>query len=292
MVERYQEDLPPEHIMLSEDVQLSRTDVQTTFVELTLYDACPLCGSDSFANHRTGDCSKYPLYKPTLSPIIQWLSCNKCSHIFRNGYYTEDALKVLFDQTHTTQKVGNDIEIQRIVSSKMVEKVLPYKSSGVWLDIGFGNGSLLFTAQEYGFQSLGLDLRNNNVEALKKFGIQAVCADMKTINVQPKCSVISLADVLEHMPYPVDALKAAHKLLEEDGILFLSMPNCDSTVWKVMDSQNSNPYWGEMEHCHNFDRATLYALLIKNGFEPLRYGVSERYRVCMEVVARKVRRPF
>jgi len=24
------------------------------------------------------------------------------------------------------------------------------------------------------------------------------------------------------------------------------------------------------------------------GFAPLRYGISERYRVCMEVIARKV----
>jgi hypothetical protein len=31
----------------------------------------------------------------------------------------------------TTEKVGDDCEKQRIVSAKIVEKVLPYKASGV-----------------------------------------------------------------------------------------------------------------------------------------------------------------
>jgi protein O-GlcNAc transferase len=292
MVERYQADLSPEHITVDEEglatSSLTGSDMPPALVELTLYEACPLCGSDSLVNHRTGDCSKHRCYKPALSASIQWVLCNSCSHIFRNGYYTDEALKLVFDESQDIQKVGNDIERQRMVSAKMIEKVLPYKSCGVWLDVGFGNGSLLFTAQEYGFHPIGLDLRTSNVEALGRFGIQAVCMDIKTAKLKTQCSVISMADVLEHMPHPVDGLKAAHGLLEDGGILFLSMPNFESTVWEVMDAQDVNPYWGEMEHCHNFSRARLYALLKDNGFEPLRYGISERYRVCMEVVARKV----
>ena len=42
-----------------------------------------------------------------------------------------------------------------------------------------------------------------------------------------------------------------------------------------------------MEHYHNFDRAGLYALLRECGFSPVYYGVSERYRACMEVAAIK-----
>jgi hypothetical protein len=48
-----------------------------------------------------------------------------------------------------------------------------------------------------------------------------------------------------------------------------------------------NPYWGEIEHYHNFGRRRLYALLEEHGFEPARYGVSFRYRACMEVIARR-----
>jgi protein O-GlcNAc transferase len=56
-------------------------------------------------------------------------------------------------------------------------------------------------------------------------------------------------------------------------------------VWRVMDSTDSNPYWGEVEHFHNFTRERLYALLGETGFRPIFYNVSERYRACMDVIA-------
>ncbi|MGB8899283.1 MAG: hypothetical protein WCC90_08670 [Methylocella sp.] len=48
-----------------------------------------------------------------------------------------------------------------------------------------------------------------------------------------------------------------------------------------------NPYWGEIEHYHNFSRKRPYALLEEHGFRPVEYHVTERYRVCVEVIAIK-----
>jgi hypothetical protein len=59
----------------------------------------------------------------------------------------------------------------------------------------------------------------------------------------------------------------------------------ESMVWRAMDASDANPYWGEIEHYHNFSRSRLYALLEEQGFTPLQYAVSERYRGCMEVIA-------
>lgn len=95
--------------------------------------------------------------------------------------------------------------------------------------------------------------------------------------------------MLEHMPFLKDGLRAANRLLRTGGVLLVSMPNSESFVWQAMTEQNENPYWGELEHHHNFSRTRLYALLEECGFGVARYGVSERYRVCMEVVA--VKRP-
>lgn len=87
------------------------------------------------------------------------------------------------------------------------------------------------------------------------------------------------------MPYPKDGLRAAHRLLGENGVLFASMPNTQSMAWRALNESNANPYWGEIEHYHNFGRDRLYELLRESGFEPVRYGISERYRACMEVIA-------
>ena len=67
----------------------------------------------------------------------------------------------------------------------------------------------------------------------------------------------------------------------------LSMPNTENVLWKILTQQNINPYWGELEHYHNFSRTRLYSLLSEYGFEPVRYGISERYRLCMEIVCIK-----
>src|ERR1700730_18813914 len=96
-----------------------------------------------------------------------------------------------------------------------------------------------------------------------------------------------MADVFEHIPIPKVALVAAHRLLAQNGVFFLSMPNMDSMVCRLLHANGVNPYSGEIEHYHNFSRSSLYALLKSHGFWPAEYSVSERYRMCMEVIAIK-----
>jgi SAM-dependent methyltransferase len=174
----------------------------------------------------------------------------------------------------------------------MVEIVCDQLSSprGRWLDVGFGNGALLTTAAEFGFHVVGLDLREGHVRLMRQFGYEAQAVEFESYRPNDPFDVISMADVLEHMPFPKPALRHAWALLREGGILFLSMPNSDSFLWTLLTRQGMNPYWGEIEHYHNFGRERLYALLAECGFEPVRYGVSVRYRACMEVLARKAKR--
>ncbi len=251
------------------------------------YLACPLCESRNLAALRTGDCSGHALYDKRLSPTIAWKKCGDCDHVFTDGYYTEEACRILFGRTQERQQVGGLLEQNRILSARMIEKVLPYAAAGTWLDVGFGNGSLLFTAQEFGFRPVGIDLRSENVQAMKSIGFEAHCVDIAGLTLPEPCAVVSMADVLEHMPFPKDGLRAANRLLRTGGVLLVSMPNTESFVWQAMTEQDEKPYWGELEHYHNFSRTRLYALLEAHGFGVARYGISERYRACMEVVAVK-----
>ena len=255
--------------------------------ERVLFVVCPLCDSKAFTDSVVGDCSNHDCHHESLSPAIKWKWCAKCNHIFTEGYYTDEALKLIFSKSNDNQKVGFHIEQERGVSSRIIEKVLQYKDSGYWLDVGFGNGSLMFTAKEYGFETAGLDLREENVKLMTALEYEVHQKDITDMPTDKTYSVISMADVLEHTPYPKKTLQSAHKLLDKSGVLFVSMPNTDSIVWKVLDQQKQNPYWGELEHYHNFSRERLYGLLNETGFTPVKYGVSERYRSCMEVIAIK-----
>ena len=174
----------------------------------------------------------------------------------------------------------------------MVEDVtaLAREGLGRWLDVGFGNGSLLTTAAEFGWDVVGLDVREESVRLMREHGFEAHTTDLTRYRPAQPFDVISMADVLEHMPFPRPALDRARELLTEGGLLFLSMPNADCFLWQTLDRLGQNPYWSELEHLHNFGRRRLYRLLEERGFAPLRYGVSLRYRACMEVIAQKVRR--
>jgi hypothetical protein len=251
-----------------------------------LFQHCPLCEGSNFRVHRTADCSGHPLYHPAISPTMTWMRCDSCAHVFTDGYFSPQTQGLVFSKANKHQEPGWDMEEQRTISSFIVDRVAQYVPDGIWLDVGFGNGSLLFTAQEWGFTPVGVDLRQSCVEALAKFGIEAHCVDVTEWDQAGRFSVVSLADVLEHMPFPKRALAAVKHLMTADGVLFLSMPSFDCALWRKLDADGGCPYWSELEHFHNFSRSRLDALLNEMGFKAVRFGVSMRYRAGMEIIAR------
>lgn len=257
--------------------------------ERILYEACPLCAAPEISFCAEADCSKHPVYDSRLSPKMRWMRCHGCAHVFTEGYFTPEACEILFGKTNDNQQLGAEYEKYRPIAARMINRVLPYASDGTWLDVGIGNGALLFTAQEYGFHPVGTDLRGDNVALLAALGIEGHDRDIVDLQLAQPCAVISLADVLEHMPYPKHGLAAANRLTRDGGVLLISMPNSEAMLWKLLNGARSNPYWAEIEHYHNFSRERLYALLEEFGFAPRAYGISERYRACMEVIAQKVR---
>lgn len=249
------------------------------------YERCPLCDGSAFEAIVTASCREHPLYHPALPPSMTWRRCAACEHVFTDGYFTAEAAALVFGRVNPHQRVGADAESQRYVSARIVERVARHVESGAWLDVGFGNASLLFTAAEWGYSAVGIDLRRDNVTELQRLGFEAHAVDCCDLDQPGRFSVVSMADVLEHMPFPKEGLAAARRLLRPSGVLMASMPNSESMVWRLLDAGGQNPYWGELEHYHNFSRTRLYALLEESGFRPLAYGISERYRTCMEVVA-------
>ena len=247
------------------------------------YDVCPLCGGGSFAALRSDDCTRHPLYRASLPGRIEWVQCQACLHVCTSGYFGQDALSDLFERTQEDQTIGYDYEQQRWTASRLIDKVQAIRApSGVWLDVGVGNGALILTAAEYGWRPIGIDLRQSNVAALRAMGIEAHCVPVHELHIEP-ASVISLCDVLEHVPFPLDMLRACRDRLIPGGVLLVSCPNADSFQWRAMG--DANPYWREIEHYHNFTRTSLYRILDQCGFDVVRYHVSERYRAGMEAIA-------
>lgn len=233
------------------------------------YHSCPLCGSKNQRHIHSADARKHSLYSGFMEPILNWLQCKDCLHIFTESYWEG----MVFSKSHDNQKFFANYEHQRYVASRIIEwteKMPPAK----WLDIGIGNGALALTAREFGFIVEGIEARKIDSDT---YGVEIVD------KMSGLYGVISMMDFLEHMPYPKVQLREARKHLMSDGILLLSMPNSDSPLWKSWG--DDNPYWWEIEHYHNFSRTRLYDLLRECNFKPIKYRVSERYRAGMEVLA-------
>jgi protein O-GlcNAc transferase len=264
----------------------------TAFQARDLYTACPLCSSSDFVNFKTASCRAHPLFQPPLPEMMQWRQCRACSHVFTEGYFTKAASDILFSRALPHQEVGYQLEEQRYLAGRVLERVRAQKprgaGEGAWLDVGFGNGALLFAAAEWGYHPVGLDLRQSEVAKLKSVGIEAHCQDISRLDHPGRYAVISMADVIEHMPFPATALMAADRLLAPDGLLVISTPNSGSPTWDLMTKFDANPYWGEIEHYHNFSRQRLTAFLEEFGFQVIHFAVAERYKLGMEIIAKRM----
>jgi len=263
------------------------------------YEACPLCGGLDAEEVRVASAESHPLYAPELPATMRWIRCDGCNHVFVDGYLDEAALAVLFRSAHPSQVPGPETVRGREVAAEIVGHVSRSRGAweGRWLDVGFGCGALMAAAAELSYDVVGIDLRSESVEQMRQRGFDARCTDLGGLrdaiasggDGPGRFDVVSMADVLEHTAFPKEVLAQAHELLAPGGALFLSMPNLDSFAWKELDREGRNPYWGELEHCHNFGRARLVALLRDLGLSPVHYGISKRYLACMEIVALKPR---
>ena len=129
--------------------------------------------------------------------------------------------------------------------------------------------------------------RTEDVEKLRNLGFEAYSDDIENIAAVERFSVVSMADVLEHVPLPRRSLAAVHRMMRPGGALFVSMPNMDF-VLAGPRCHGYEPLLGELEHYHNFTRARLVRLLESQGFKFAEYNVSELHRTCMEVIALKI----
>ncbi|WP_295556562.1 tetratricopeptide repeat protein [uncultured Hyphomicrobium sp.] len=252
------------------------------------YAHCPLCEAGDIPYQIEAKVTDHPLYKAELPPTVKWRSCTDCGHVFTEGYLTPEARDIALSTTPPHQEVGYDIEGQRRISARIVERVARYVPTGEWLDVGAGNGSLLFTAAEWGYATLGTDPRIDTVELLLRLGFKAYWGGAEDLESTGRFNVMSMTGALQNAPHPKRLLAAAHRMLRTGGVLFLSMPNRDTVAWRVMDASGSNPHWGDLELNHIFTRQRLVKLLEAHGFKLAEYAVGEQAPSTMEIIAIKV----
>jgi 2-polyprenyl-3-methyl-5-hydroxy-6-metoxy-1,4-benzoquinol methylase len=137
---------------------------------------------------------------------------------------------------------------------------------GRLLDVGCGAGLFVCAAQKAGWEATGVDASAWAVaRGLERCpGVRFRAGLLSEVDFPAgSFEVVTLWNVLEHLPRPAETLDRIRSWLARDGWLFLSLPNADSHIARLMGKR-----WVLLlrEHLWYFSPATMATLLSRSGF--------------------------
>lgn len=157
-------------------------------------------------------------------------------------------------------------EQRGLQARKILEAVQRHKKGGRLLDVGAASGILLEQAAKLGFQGEGVEPSKSLAKSAQSAGLNVHLGIFPHPAVQGPFDVISLVDVIEHVPIPVPLLKDIAAHLKPDGVGVLTTPDVESLV-----ARRLGPRWWHFRVAHigYFGKQTMKKALDAAGLEIL-----------------------
>ena len=229
-----------------------------------MVSTCRLCGSQNLELYYTqGNNNQYKFYK--------CVNCKLVNYALSTGLNQEKYAEIYINpQDHKHKHNLGQTEAYNFIK-RHIDK--PRRL----LDIGCGNGKLLFLAQKDGWKVKGLELSGFLADSIKK----AVGIDVEVSNfLEYKISendifdVVVLRHVLEHLPDSVLAMNKINAILKTGGYAALEFPNIEAFDLKFkrflgeigLHKKKYSPDY-KPGHCNEFCKDSFEFLLAKTGFK-------------------------
>jgi SAM-dependent methyltransferase len=132
------------------------------------------------------------------------------------------------------------------------------KGSGRLLDVGCNEGRGLEQYLRNGYQPVGLELNPVAAAQARLRGFEVSSTLLEDFESEP-FDVIVMSNVLEHVPDPKAALRAASRLLAPSGQLWISCPNSESWLRQLFGGSWVN--WHIPFHLSFFSQQSLSTAL-------------------------------
>lgn len=236
---------------------------------------CPVCAASSIKTR----------YTINDFNIVECISCGMvyvdpriCNEdlfsIYRNGYFDRGS----------EESGYQDYELVAPLRIKTFKKwynafkrYLPSGYSAA-LDVGCAAGYFMDLLKEEGWRVVeGVELETHMIAELRERKYSITGQPLEHITAPPlkRYQLITLFDVLEHLPDINNDLEKCASMLDDNGILVLVTPNVDSFQRKLF-----GPRWFQFkpqEHIYYFSPATLSRLAGKHGFAPVHLSGSGQF---------------
>ncbi len=232
------------------------------------HKACPLCAQERIKLVQKAKDFKFSKQEFEIA------ECQACGLIFTKNPPEEQYAGNFYEDpdyiSHSDSRKGMINRLYHIARAFMLKRkrsLIEKETKGrKLLDVGSGTGYFLNEMKMNGWQVAGLEISDNARRFCEdNFGIHPhLPSDLYEGKIEPGFDVISLWHVLEHIYDPEGYLRIFHKLLNQNGLLVLALPNS-----KSLDAQHYQDFWAGYDvprHLWHFSPETIISLLKKHHF--------------------------
>lgn len=254
------------------------------------FENCPVCKSEDGEPYFNAFSYLMSNFSAPFLPAKLWIKCNNCNNLYTYAFpkeytTTSDEVKVI------KPELGKENEISEHTSylyvwSEILNKISNYTSGKNILEVGIGNGEFIAVALEMGYNIESIEILKEVCQKISNIlNVDIHCCDFLKFKTDKKYSIITMGDVIEHVTDPTEALNKVYYMLEDDGVLWISTPNYESSFSRLR--KFTDAMWNEPTHITYFNYNTFAQLLNNCGFEIIEYLTSNRWNGSMELMVRK-----
>jgi len=207
--------------------------------------------------------------------------CHECHLVYRNPRPTASTVRENYASERTTLAWEERVGKRRSHQFHRFFERFPDRP-GRLLDIGCGYGFFLKTAEEYGWEAVGIDLDPKGISYAKEgLQVNALLGDLRDVDFpDDSFDLVTLWNVIECVPDPVEMLRQAGRVLKSGGTIFIRTQN---EAWQRFSFRLTSllprlgwgsvfekcPFAAFVFHMNSFSCSTLRLLIEQAGLIPL-----------------------
>ncbi len=227
---------------------------------------CPLCGSiNDVPLFQVKD---YRLH--TTEKVFALVRCLRCGTLYLNPRPNEEELAKFYPEAFYAGSNLTSKLVSNFLNRLKFREIDKFKKAGRILDVGCGDGGLLSTFKDRGWETYGVDTSEKACRlAAKTLGIKVCNSTLKDCFFPDSYfDVVLLNHVIEHMSRPNEELVEICRILRASGVVFIYTPNIASYQFEVTGDK-----WLHLDiprHLIFYSPNNILVLLKKAGLEVIK----------------------